>query len=155
MGYLQITRWRFPKIEVPPNHPFIDGIFHEINHPAIGYPHDYGNPHITIDCPLYIDIFHQLTSINYGFYQKPPDYHHSTKHPYNPYNDPHSNFDDDVKIILIMGYLRITRWRFQWNRPSIFLGTSIDGNPQIVSQNLPNLSQLFQYGDLGDGLLLF
>jgi len=23
---------------VPPNHPFIDGIFHEINHPAIGVP---------------------------------------------------------------------------------------------------------------------
>jgi hypothetical protein len=21
---------------LPPNHPFIDGIFHEINHPAIG-----------------------------------------------------------------------------------------------------------------------
>ena len=24
---------------VPPNHPFIDWIFHEINHPAIGEPH--------------------------------------------------------------------------------------------------------------------
>ena len=25
--------WRFPEMVVPPNHPFIDGIFHEINHP--------------------------------------------------------------------------------------------------------------------------
>ena len=24
------------------------GIFHEINHPLIGYPHDYGNPHIPL-----------------------------------------------------------------------------------------------------------
>ena len=35
----------FPKMGVPPSHhPFLDGIFHEINQPAIGYPHGYGNP---------------------------------------------------------------------------------------------------------------
>ena len=36
----------FPEIGVPPNHPFLDGIFPNINHPFLGYPHDYGNPHI-------------------------------------------------------------------------------------------------------------
>jgi hypothetical protein len=34
-----ILIWRFPEIGLPPNHPYIDGIFHEINHPAMGYPH--------------------------------------------------------------------------------------------------------------------
>ena len=28
----------------PGYHPFLDGIFHELNHPAVGYPHDYGSP---------------------------------------------------------------------------------------------------------------
>ena len=28
--------WRFLEIEAPPNHPFEIGIFHEMNHPAIG-----------------------------------------------------------------------------------------------------------------------
>ena len=33
-----------PEIRVPPNHPFIVGIFHEINHPAsLGHPH-FGKP---------------------------------------------------------------------------------------------------------------
>jgi hypothetical protein len=34
-----------------PSHlPFLIGIFHEINHPAIkGYPHDYGNLQMMID----------------------------------------------------------------------------------------------------------
>ena len=32
----------------PVHHPFIDSIFHEINHPAIlGYPHDYANPQLS------------------------------------------------------------------------------------------------------------
>jgi hypothetical protein len=30
----------------PKHHPFIDGIFHEINHPFLGI-HIYGNPHIS------------------------------------------------------------------------------------------------------------
>ena len=30
--------WRFPEIGVPLSHPFIAGIFHEIDHPAIGVP---------------------------------------------------------------------------------------------------------------------
>jgi hypothetical protein len=30
----------------PSYHPFIDGIFHEINHPFLGI-HIYGNPHIS------------------------------------------------------------------------------------------------------------
>jgi len=30
---------------VPPNHPFLDGIFHEINHPAIGVA-ILGNIHV-------------------------------------------------------------------------------------------------------------
>ena len=33
-----ISIWWFPKIGVPLNHQFIDGIFHEINHAAIGVP---------------------------------------------------------------------------------------------------------------------
>ena len=32
--------WWFPEIGVPQNHPFLDGIFPKINHPAMkGYPH--------------------------------------------------------------------------------------------------------------------
>ena len=31
---------------IHPNHPFLDGIFH-YNHSLLGYPHDYGTPHIT------------------------------------------------------------------------------------------------------------
>ena len=39
--------WRFPKIGLPPNHRHFHGIFLEINHTAtLGYPQDYGNPHI-------------------------------------------------------------------------------------------------------------
>ena len=33
-----LRKWRFPKIGVPPNQPFIDWSFHEINHPAVGVP---------------------------------------------------------------------------------------------------------------------
>ena len=34
---ISVVIWGFPKIGVPPSsHPFIDGIFHEINRPAIG-----------------------------------------------------------------------------------------------------------------------
>ena len=29
--------WMFPEMGVLPNHPFIDGIFHELNNPAMGY----------------------------------------------------------------------------------------------------------------------
>ena len=35
---------RFPSMALPPNHPFLDGIFHDINHPFGGYP--AGTPHI-------------------------------------------------------------------------------------------------------------
>ena len=35
---ITIAKWWFPKIGVPPNHPFLDGIFHDT--PI------YGNPHI-------------------------------------------------------------------------------------------------------------
>ena len=31
-------KWRFPEIGVPPNYPVLDGIFHEINHPAVWVP---------------------------------------------------------------------------------------------------------------------
>ena len=42
-------KWRCPKMGVPPNHPyFIFGFSMKLNHPAIGYPHDYGTPHIMI-----------------------------------------------------------------------------------------------------------
>ena len=27
--------WRFPEMRVSPSHPFIDGVFHDINHPAL------------------------------------------------------------------------------------------------------------------------
>ena len=43
--------WGFPEIGVPPNHPFVDGIFHELNHPFWGTPMD-GNSQM--------DIPHQL-----------------------------------------------------------------------------------------------
>ena len=34
-----------PKMGVPLNHPFLDRIFHDIDHPAVGvYPDDYGTP---------------------------------------------------------------------------------------------------------------
>ena len=39
--------WRFPKLGAPPNHPFLDGIFHEINHHFWGTP-IYGNPHMEV-----------------------------------------------------------------------------------------------------------
>ena len=32
--------WRFPEMGVPPVIIYWNGIFHEINHPAMGYPHD-------------------------------------------------------------------------------------------------------------------
>jgi hypothetical protein len=34
-------KWRFPTShrDNPSSHPFIDGIFHGRNHPAIGYPY--------------------------------------------------------------------------------------------------------------------
>ena len=39
--------WSFPKVGVPSNHPFLDGIFHEINHPAMkGYSHGHGTPQV-------------------------------------------------------------------------------------------------------------
>ena len=44
-SYLYI--WRFPELGVPPNHPFIDGIFHEINRPFGGTTID-GNPHMSM-----------------------------------------------------------------------------------------------------------
>jgi hypothetical protein len=31
-------KWGFPEMGVPPNHPFLDGIFHEINHLFWGTP---------------------------------------------------------------------------------------------------------------------
>ena len=41
---LHINIWRVPKMGIPLNHPFLTGIFHEINHPAIkGYPQPLGN----------------------------------------------------------------------------------------------------------------
>ena len=35
--FLRLSRWRFPEIGVPLNHPFIDG-FPIINHPFLGTP---------------------------------------------------------------------------------------------------------------------
>ena len=40
--------WRFPEIGVPPVLIHFNGIFHEINHPAMGVPHGHGNPHIVV-----------------------------------------------------------------------------------------------------------
>ena len=37
--------WVFPKITVPPNHPFVHRVLHEINHPFWGTP-IFGNTHI-------------------------------------------------------------------------------------------------------------
>ena len=38
--------WWFPELGVPPSHhPFEDGNFHEMNHPAIGYPHLWKPPY--------------------------------------------------------------------------------------------------------------
>ena len=39
MHFTKTVTWRFPEIKVPRNHhPFLDGIIHEINHPALGVP---------------------------------------------------------------------------------------------------------------------
>ena len=43
--HIHIYLWRFPEIGVPPNQPFLIEIS-LINHPFLGYPHDYGNPNI-------------------------------------------------------------------------------------------------------------
>ncbi len=38
--------WAFPKIMVPPNHPFVHRGFHEINHPFWGlYPYFWKHPY--------------------------------------------------------------------------------------------------------------
>ena len=42
----EVYIWWFPEIGVPPNHPFLDRIFHEINHPFWGTP-NLGKPHLT------------------------------------------------------------------------------------------------------------
>ena len=42
--YIYIYIWRFPKIWVPPSHPFPDGDFPSNIHPAIGVPPISGNP---------------------------------------------------------------------------------------------------------------
>ena len=38
-------KWKFPKMGVPPNHPNFIGIS-QVNHAAMGYPHDLGNPNM-------------------------------------------------------------------------------------------------------------
>ena len=40
--------WRFTKIRDFPNHPFLDGIFHELNHPFWGTPMTMETPYIPI-----------------------------------------------------------------------------------------------------------
>ena len=37
--------WKFPRIGVPPVLIHFRLAFSNINHPFVGYPHDYGNPH--------------------------------------------------------------------------------------------------------------
>ena len=39
--------WVFPKIMVPPNHPFVHRVFHEINHPFWDTP-IFGNTHFIV-----------------------------------------------------------------------------------------------------------
>ena len=66
-GFKRSIRWS--KIGGTPSyHPFIDGIFHEINHPAFLGTHIYGNPH-----------FH-LRSISWGRSHVTP--FASQKHPW-------------------------------------------------------------------------
>ncbi len=46
LGYIYIYIWVFPKIMVPPKHPFVHSVFHEINHPFWGVcPPIFGNIH--------------------------------------------------------------------------------------------------------------
>ena len=45
--YMYHDKSRFPKIGVPPNHPFLDGIFH-YKPTILGYPHGYGNPKFVV-----------------------------------------------------------------------------------------------------------
>ena len=33
---------------IPSHDPFSMGIFHDINHPAMGYTHDYGKLHLSL-----------------------------------------------------------------------------------------------------------
>ena len=53
---IYIHIWRFPEVEVLPNHPFRHG-FPPINHPFLGTPID-GNPHI---CDKYVFFHLQIT----------------------------------------------------------------------------------------------
>ena len=50
--------WRFTKIRDFPNHPFLDGIFHELKHPFWGTPMTMETPYIPI-------INHNITIINH------------------------------------------------------------------------------------------
>ena len=36
---INTSMWGFPELGVPPNHPLLDGIFREIDHPALGVTH--------------------------------------------------------------------------------------------------------------------
>ena len=43
--------WVFPKIMVPPNHPLKNKVFHEINHPFLGFsPYFWFNTHVLLCC---------------------------------------------------------------------------------------------------------
>ena len=44
--HMYIFMWGFPYVKRPLNHPFLDGIFLEINHPAVGVTH------MTMETPI-------------------------------------------------------------------------------------------------------
>ena len=50
-GDLSLYIWRFPEIGVPPNHPFLDGIFH-YKLTILGIPHSRKPPLIAVDVAM-------------------------------------------------------------------------------------------------------
>ena len=60
--FVFIFIWRFPEIGVPPNHPFLDGIFHEISHPIWGTP-ILGTPHMDGEKCWVYHMFRQVKGV--------------------------------------------------------------------------------------------
>ena len=69
-------KWGFPKIGVPPNHPFLDGIFPNKNHPAIGVP-QFQETLILEIRQNFLILENPISSAASGF---PWDQHHAAQH---------------------------------------------------------------------------
>ena len=50
--------WLFPKIVVPPNHPFVHRVFHYFHHPFWGF-----SPYFWFNTHIYLEFFFHLDSL--------------------------------------------------------------------------------------------